>query len=316
MRGLSTGEQEGIAVGARNDSKSAAVWIWIGGKSMSLIPAYLKDDALLADIAATEHSEHRFRLWWLGQSGFLLQWAGHHLLFDPYLSDSLTEKYAASDKPHVRLSERVIDPSRLDMIDVVTSSHNHTDHLDPATLLPLIRANPRLQMVLPAANLEFARDRLAGAPVEFISLNDGTAVEAGGFSFTGLAAAHNEISRDAEGRCHYLGFIVRFGKFAIYHSGDTLWHDGLVEALRAAAPHVVLVPINGNRPERRVSGNLNGTEAAALAKSCCASLAVPHHFDMFAFNTESPDEFSSVCRRLSQPFMVLRLGEGISFSLP
>ncbi len=283
---------------------------------MSLTPAYLKDDALLADIAAAEHCEHRFRLWWLGQSGFLLQWAGHYLLFDPYLSESLTEKYAASDKPHVRMSERVIDPSRLDMVEVVTSSHNHTDHLDPGTLVPLIGANPRLQMVLPAANMEFARGRLAGASVEMIALNEGTSVEAGGFQFTGVAAAHNEISRDAEGRCHYLGFIVRFGKFVIYHSGDTLWHDGLVEVLRAAAPHVVLVPINGNRRERRVAGNLNGTEAAALAKSCRAALAVPHHFDMFAFNTETPDEFSSACLRLSQPFIVLRLGEGISFPLP
>ncbi len=283
---------------------------------MRLIPAYLKDDSLLADIAAAEHCEQTFRLWWLGQSGFLLHWAGQYLLFDPYLSDSLTGKYAASDKPHVRMSERVIDPSRLDMVDVVTASHNHTDHLDPGTLVPLIRANPRLQLVLPAANVEFARGRLAGVSVEMIALNDGTSVEAGGFQLTGVAAAHNEISRDPEGRCLYLGFIVRFGKFAIYHSGDTLWHDGLVEALRAASPQVVLVPINGNRPERRVAGNLNGTEAAALAKSCGASLAVPHHFDMFAFNTETPEEFASACLRLSQPCTVLRLGEGISFCQP
>lgn len=283
---------------------------------MSLIPAYQKDDALLADIAAAERSGERFHLWWLGQSGFLLQWAGRHLLFDPYLSDSLTEKYAATDKPHVRLSEQVIDPSRLDMVDVVTSSHRHTDHFDAATLIPLSRANPHLQMVLPAANVEFASSCLAEASPEMREIDDGTLVEAGGFHFTGVAAAHNEISRDARGRCLFLGFIVRFGKFTIYHSGDTLWHDGLVEALRAAAPDVVLVPINGNRPERRVAGNLNGTEAAALAKSCNASLAVPHHFDMFGFNTETPDEFSSACRRLSQPFTVLRLGERVTFPDP
>jgi L-ascorbate metabolism protein UlaG (beta-lactamase superfamily) len=30
-------------------------------------------------------------LWWLGLSGFLIQWQGHHLLLDPYLSDSLTK---------------------------------------------------------------------------------------------------------------------------------------------------------------------------------------------------------------------------------
>ena len=45
------------------------------------------------------------------------------MLFDPYLSDSLTAKYADTDKPHVRITERVIDPESLDFIDVATSSH-------------------------------------------------------------------------------------------------------------------------------------------------------------------------------------------------
>src|SRR6478736_2077355 len=120
-----------------------------------LIPAFQKADALLPDIAAADRSPACFHVWWLGQSGFLLAWNGHHLLLDPYLSDSLTEKYATTDKPHVRLSERVIDPARLDMVDIVTSSHNHTDHLDAATLIPLARANPGLRMVLPAANIDF-----------------------------------------------------------------------------------------------------------------------------------------------------------------
>ena len=34
------------------------------------------------------------------------------------------------------MTERVIAPERLDFIDVVTSSHNHTDHLDRDTLAP------------------------------------------------------------------------------------------------------------------------------------------------------------------------------------
>lgn len=283
---------------------------------MSLIPAFQKDEALLADISAAERSESQFHLWWLGQSGFLLQWAGHHLLFDPYLSDSLTGKYAATGKPHVRLSERVIDPARLGMVEVVTSSHNHTDHLDASTLGPLFQANPGLKLVLPSANTEFARGRLGSAVPALAGLDDGTTLQAGAFQFTGVAAAHNDIARDEHGRCLYLGFIVRFGKFTVYHSGDTLWHDELVEALRTAGPDVVLVPINGNRPERGVAGNLNGTEAAALAKSCGARHAVPHHFDMFAFNTDTPAEFTTACQRLGQPFTVLRQGERLTFPCP
>jgi L-ascorbate metabolism protein UlaG (beta-lactamase superfamily) len=92
----------------------------------------------------------------MGQSGFLIKWQDRGLLFDPYLSDSLTVKYAETDKPHIRMVERVIAPARLNDIIVATSSHNHTDHLDAETLHALLKTNPDLQLVLPEANIEFA----------------------------------------------------------------------------------------------------------------------------------------------------------------
>ena len=112
----------------------------------------LQDDALLADIESAKSDRPNFRLWWLGQSGFLVQFNGRHALLDPYLSDSLTVKYEKTDKPHVRMTERVIAPERLGFVDVVSSSHNHTDHFDPDTLKPLLAAKPALPLVLPEAN--------------------------------------------------------------------------------------------------------------------------------------------------------------------
>jgi hypothetical protein len=85
-----------------------------------MIRPILQDAALLADIAAARARPDALHAWWLGQSGFLIQWQGRHLLFDPYLSDSLTKKYAATDKPHVRMTERVIAPEQLDFIDFGT----------------------------------------------------------------------------------------------------------------------------------------------------------------------------------------------------
>jgi L-ascorbate metabolism protein UlaG (beta-lactamase superfamily) len=272
-----------------------------------------KDEALLADLEAASLEPECFHLWWLGQSGFLIQWQGRHLLLDPYLSDSLTKKYQGTDKEHIRLTERCIDPARLDMIDVVTSSHGHTDHFDPETLVPLARANPAMKLILPAANLDSAVARLGSEAPAMLGLDAGGTIETDGLRITGTPSAHNDIDRDAQGRCRYLGFIIEFGGWRVYHSGDTLWHDQLPRLLMGHRPDLVLLPINGNRPERRVAGNLNGTEAAALAKACGASLAVPHHFEMFAFNTESPKEFETVCARLSQPYRVLRCGERLSW---
>jgi hypothetical protein len=159
-----------------------------------------QDDAFLADVAATRGEADGFRLWWLGQSGFLVQWRGRHLLLDPYLSDSLTKKYAATDKPHVRMTERVVDPARLGFVDVVTSSHNHTDHLDAETLGPLLHANPDLVLVVPEANRAFVAERLGIDPAGPVGLDDGAEVDAGGFRIAGVPAAHEEFERDERGR--------------------------------------------------------------------------------------------------------------------
>ena len=64
-----------------------------------MIVPRLAHETLLADVAAARQNDTALHVWWLGQSGFLVQWRGTHLLLDPYLSDSLTNKYAATDKP-------------------------------------------------------------------------------------------------------------------------------------------------------------------------------------------------------------------------
>ena len=268
-----------------------------------------QDDAFLADVAATRGEADGFRLWWLGQSGFLVQWRGRHLLLDPYLSDSLTKKYAATDKPHVRMTERVVDPARLGFVDVVTSSHNHTDHLDAETLGPLLHANPDVVLVVPEANRAFVAERLGIDPAGPVGLDDGAEIDAAGFRIAGVPAAHEEIERDERGRGRHLGYVVRFGPFAIYHAGDGVPYEGQADRLRPFAVDVALLPINGRAPERRVPGNFTGPEAARLARDIGARVAVPCHYEMFEFNTASPDAFAAEATRIGQPFRVLLGGE-------
>ena len=265
---------------------------------------------MLADIARAR-AEGRARIWWLGQSGFLLHTPESTILFDPYLSDSLTKKYAATDKPHVRITEWVIAPERLTGIDVLTSSHNHTDHLDAETLRPLLTANPTAKLVIPRANRAFVLERFGKIENAIVEVDAGEHVSVAGAEFHGIPAAHNTVERDERGCCRFLGYVVRIGGRTIYHSGDTLLHAGLVPALEAFKLDVALLPINGNRPERRVAGNLDGLEAARLAHECHARIAVPHHFDLFEFNTATPDEFEAECRRLGQKWRTLRNGEGM-----
>jgi len=262
-----------------------------------MIACAKKDDELLADICGPH-------LWWLGQSGFLLHFRKRYVLLDPYLSDSLTKKYAASDKPHVRMTELAVDPARLEFIDVVSSSHGHTDHLDPETLRPLFAANPDLKIVAPAANRDVVRER---AGVEPIVLEDQTSAEVAGVVFHGIAAAHEELSPA------YLGYVVEFGPYRIYHSGDCVPYDGLIERLRPFKVDVALLPINGRGPERRVAGNFTGAEAARLAHEMGARVAIPMHYDMFTFNTAPPDEFVNEAAKLGVRVHVMRCGERFTY---
>ena len=220
-------------------------------------PAFQKDDAVLAEIAAARERGIS-RLWWLGQSGFLLFAGGKTILFDPYLSDSLTQKYAHTDKPHVRVTERVIAPDRLTGIDIITTSHNHTDHLDAATLLPLVSVNPTVHLVAPRANRAMILERLGNVAARLVETDAGKSVTLAGVEFHGIPAAHNTVERDERGHCRFLGYVVRIGALTVYHSGDTVLHNGLVPALKKFQVDVALLPINGNKPERRVAGNLDG----------------------------------------------------------
>ena len=249
-----------------------------------MIEPQLADDAFLADVEAAggEPGPH---VWWLGQSGFLIQHEDHHLLVDPYLSDSLTRKYAETDTPHVRISRRVVAPERLGFADAVLSTHGHTDHLDAETLRAI-----GAPVIVPAGIVDVARER-SGSEVTGIS--EGGAVAVAGFRIEAVPAVHPGD--------HCVGYVIEAGPHRLYHSGDTEWVD---PGVRRA--DVAFVPINGKL------GNVDGPEAARLAQTVEAGLAVPCHYDMFEFNTASPDAFTSECERLGQPYRVLRLGERLS----
>jgi len=276
-----------------------------------VIKPVLQDDAFLADVHSAT-SDH-LNLWWLGQSGYLVQWQGHHLLVDPYLSDSLTKKYANTKKPHVRMTERVIDPKKLDFIEVVTSSHNHTDHLDSETLLPLLEVNPGLTVIVSAANIDFAANRLQDRPERLMPIHaDGEPISVGPFTFHAIPSAHESLETDENGDHKFVGYIIEAGGKTIYHSGDCCLYDGLEEQLKQWKIDLALLPINGHDPARGVAGNFTAPEAAELGKVVGVGLVVPCHYEMFEFNTVSPQSFINVAEKIHCPHQVLKAGERLS----
>ena len=194
------------------------------------------------------------------------------------------------------MTRRVVDPARLGFVDVVTASHGHTDHLDPVTLRAL---RPRA-LVCPPGLRPLAEERAHVVP-QVVEVDEHVTVA--GFRFTAVRAEH-EVPGGA------VGFVVECGPWTIYHSGDTAAYSGLAEQVRRFGPDVAILPINGKL------GNMDGPDAARVAKEAQIALAVPCHFEMFEFNTASPDEFMEACARIGQPYRVLRAGERLTLAAP
>lgn len=248
--------------------------------------------------------------WWTGQSGFLIRSAQGLLAVDLYLSEHLTRKYENSTRPHVRMTRSPVRGDQLTTVDLLLASHKHSDHLDPGTAPDLLAASPSAMLVLPEAirghaqGLGLADSRLIGAVA-------GSEVRGAGFRIRAIPSAHEEFDRDAAGRHPYLGFVIEVGGLRMYHSGDTLAYEGLAEALGAERFDVLFLPINGREPSRGVAGNMSAAEAVDLASRVRPRYVVPHHYDMFTFNTVPVREFEEQARRLPagvEP-KVMRCGE-------
>ena len=117
------------------------------------------------------------------------------------------------------------------------------------------------------------------------------------------------VARYPDDDTSFNGYIIEAGPWRIYHSGDTKWYTEIVPMVQRWQVNIALLPINGDRPDRRVAGNLNGKEAAALAKEIGAEIVIPCHYQMFEFNTASPELFVATAKELGQPYCVLRCGE-------
>jgi L-ascorbate metabolism protein UlaG (beta-lactamase superfamily) len=225
-------------------------------------------------------------LWWLGQAGFAIESDGTTILIDPYLSDSLAEKYRGTLFPHRRLVGPPIVPSQVRRCDLYLCTHGHTDHMDPLTIQGVLEhASPTF--VVPRAELAKARER--GIPADHVVGMSGDDSElVSGIRIDAVPAAHEELEVDGEGSHRFLGYVLELGGVRLYHSGDCVPYRGQAKRLADLNVEIALLPINGRDAYRRnngVPGNFTVTEAVELCREAGIPRLIGHHFGMFDFNT-------------------------------
>lgn len=217
-------------------------------------------------------------LFWLGHSGFVLQWAGHTVLLDPNLSTRCTVAKRSMELPD--------DLAPLRVIDAALISHAHFDHLHLQTLQRL----PGLRMVVvPACGEPFVRAAgLPGVAVQRLAV--GQTLTLGDLQVVAVPAAHHG------GRFHPLrarhpavGYVVRRGGFALYFAGDTAFANDF-EAIRdQCRPQLAILPIGAFAPRLPLKHHhMNPEEAVQAAQRLGAAMTVPCHFGTFTLSFDRP----------------------------
>ena len=231
---------------------------------------------------------------WLGQAGFIVRAGCSRILIDPYLSDSLEEKYRGTDKPHPRMMPPPITIPELLGADLVLCTHRHTDHMDKQTLSRIADLNPACRFVVPRAEMAHALS-LGLPPDQLVTIDAGEELELGNM-LKAIPSAHESLETNERGEHRYLGYILRLPQVTIYHSGDTLLYEGLAESMANEGIDIALLPVNGRG--KGVAGNLTFGEAVELCREARIPEMIPHHFGMFAFNTINPGAIAAEAAKI------------------
>jgi L-ascorbate metabolism protein UlaG (beta-lactamase superfamily) len=210
----------------------------------------------------------------------------------------------------------------------VLCTHNHIDHLNLDTLLPLAKANPLARFVVPApwknlltqAGIDENRVMAAKTGKTIVLQKDTGRGSCASVSLVPVPAIHTRYvqddgEKDSHGNYTSLGFVIMADGIKIYHSGDTWITPLLVSTLKTIGPlDIAMLPINGTDWERTMQnyiGNAGPLDAVKLAQAIPIDLVIPAHYDMIAGNSENPARFVDSMYALcpQKRFHVFAMGE-------
>jgi L-ascorbate 6-phosphate lactonase len=237
----------------------------------------------------TERAVVHLSITWYGQAGFRLDAAGSRVLIDIFLGAGGDRRYP----PPVTVAD-------LADATLVLCTHEHTDHMDLDFLAKFCVLNGDAKIVVPAPVLDhaagagLARDRLIGA-VRGEQIRDRDVTVHPIAALHGVGDGKPVVYEFLDGR--FLGYLVEAGGLRIFHAGDGLVYPELVPALRALAPDVLLLPINGRdhmRESAGLVGNMNEAEAAWLTAEVKPRYVIPMHYEMFSANRGDVAKFAAL----------------------
>lgn len=186
-------------------------------------------------------------LWWLGDAGFVVRFASITFYVDPCFQQV---SLAPSDVTHA------------DMI-LATSAQ----YVDPS-IAAMLDASKKAKLILPKSAADAAH--ACGIPYHRMTTTDsGLRIEYFKDNlYSRVYAEPSSLEWTPSGGYPFLGYLIRFGRWTIYHAGICTRYEGLADRLRPFNVSVALLPLG--------AGNFSPSEAAQLASDIGAAWLVPY----------------------------------------
>ena len=238
-------------------------------------------------------------LYWLGHSGFLIEWNGVRLLLDP------------NDAEWVNVSRRSMTHSaptaEWGKIDAAIISHGHQDHLVPSTL----RKVPILdRIVLPAGSEDYVRGLRPDTETRIIGAELHDPIQVGGVEIIAVPATHNGARNHpwASDRKAF-GYILRSGGETVYFAGDTGFANDFAGIRDRYHPGLAILPIGAFAPRVPLRiHHMDPAQAVEAAEILAVERVVPCHFGTFTLTLDYPSTalplFARAAAAKSRPWVM------------
>lgn len=181
-------------------------------------------------------------------------------MIDPYMTNSIGQKNAAKNRRMLKNPQAFEWP-----MSMLICTHDHIDHLDPATVDVLLENHPNMKLFGPASCWKVFREKTATHSA--VLLDAGTQWTEGETRITAVKVVHSDVSA--------IGVIVEDGERKIYISGDTLYHPDVISSVKNMSFDGVFVPING------IGNNMNHIDAESFVDQLNYRKVCPCHWGMF-----------------------------------
>lgn len=199
---------------------------------------------------------------WLGQAGLLFDFDGKKVMVDPYLSDSVS-LVNPLNKRRAEVDTQFFDVKP----DVLILTHDHLYHTDPETLDVILNKWDGICVL--ASQNGWKHVQSYGGSHNYVMFDRGTRWTQDSICFQAVHAQHSDD--------YAIGVLITYLDKTYYVTGDTLYHDMVVEDVkrRGMGIKAMFLPVNGE------GNNMNMTDAALFAQELGVKKVVPIHFGLF-----------------------------------